>query len=310
MTRILFAELLQPKLDVLRADGKGTYWSQLQRLVAQQASCPTDWVLRFDTNRIRRERQYDKSEPVITYYMLTALSLATDGFRDEHKLRTLFQRAFNVAESVESVVSHLATSGWGNLTFEALIAPTDEMRKSVQANVSTIPVAYLREIAEKRPGVRFESPTHLDAFIGASEPLINGGGKIGLGFEAKFTSDIDSHTTYSTHRNQIVRNIEVGHGRFEEFYFLLVTPRIYRQRRSRFYVYKAEEYMGENGPDALIKDCLAPSSFETASKWSAQFGYLCWEDLIDVIAPNGQPAFEHEDADALVSFLRERGLLS
>lgn len=127
MTRILFAELLQPKLDVLRADGKGTYWSQLQRLVAQQASCPTDWVLRFDTNRIRRERQYDKSEPVITYYMLTALSLATDGFRDEHKLRTLFQRAFNVAESVESVVSHLATSGWGNLTFEALIAPTDEM---------------------------------------------------------------------------------------------------------------------------------------------------------------------------------------
>ncbi len=309
MSRVLFASLLQPKLDIAKADGRGTYWSQLQSLVASHAGCPLDWVIRYDTNRIRRERQYDKSEQVITYYLLAALSLATDKFRQAEKLRSLFGRGFRNPASVEEVVRHLGKHGWDGLQYEALICPTEEQRKTIQANVASIPVAYLREIGQKKPGVRFESSTHLDAFVGDQKPLLDGGGDVGLGFEAKFTSDIDSHTTYSPHRNQLVRNVEVGNGRFARFYFVLVAPRMYLERRSRFYVYKAEEYRADGGFAALQRDSLVRPSEDVARGWQERFGVLAWEDIVDVVFPAGRPGFDHQDAADLGVFLRQRGLL-
>jgi hypothetical protein len=309
MSRILFADLLQPKLHVLKPDGKGTYWSHLQSLIASYAGCPLDWVIRYKTDRIRRERQYDKSEQVITYYLLAALSLATDQFRNAEKLRGLFSHAFRSPTCVEEVVTHLANNGWAGLRYEALICPTEEHRKAIQAKVASLPVAYLREIARKKPGVRFESSTHLDAFVGDQTPLIDGGGDIGLGFEAKFTSDIDTHKTYSTHRNQLIRNIEVGNGRFAAFYFVLIAPRMYFERKSRFYVYKAEEYRGDQGVPALQRDSLVPPTQEVANRWRERFGVLAWEDIVNVVFPGGQPGFDHQDAADLGEFLRERGLL-
>ena len=195
------------------------------------------------------------------------------------------------------------------MRYEALICPTEAHRKVIQENVASLPVAYLREIAQKKAGVRFESPTHLDAFVGDQPPLIDGGGDVGLGIEAKFTSDIESHTTYSMHRNQLIRNIEVGNGRFGKFYFLLVAPRMYRERRSRFYIYKAEEYLGTDGPAALRRDSLIAPSQEVAIGWQERFGFLAWEVIVDTVFPGGQPAFDHEDAADLGMFLRERGLL-
>lgn len=309
MTRVLFADLLQPKLDVAKEDGKGTYWSELQGLVARHAACPPDWV-RFDTNWIRRERQYEKSEQVITYYLLAALSLATDQFRQTETLRTLLARGFRSPCSVDESVRHVANHGWGGLRYEAQICPSDEQRKAIQANGGAIPIAYLREmIAQQKPRIRFESPTHLDAFIGDQGPLIDGGGEVGLGFEAKFTSDIDSHTTYSPHRNQLIRNIEVGNGRFARFYFVLIAPRMYFERRSRFYVYKADEYRGDQGVAALQRDSLVRPTDQSAKEWQERFGVLVWEDIVEIVFPGGQPGFDHPDAADLGDFLRQRGLL-
>lgn len=309
MSRILFADLLKPKLNILKPDGKGTYWSQLESLIASYTGCPLDWVVRYKTDRIRRERQYDKSEPVITYYLLAALSLATDQFRQTGKLRGIFSRAFLSPACVEEVVSHLAKCGWAGLRYEALICPTQEHRKAIQANVASLPIAYYREIALKKPGVRFESSTHLDVYVGDQATLIDGGGEVGFGIEAKFTSDIDTHTTYSTHRNQLIRNIEVGNGRFARFYFVLIAPRMYFERRSRFYVYKAEEYRGNEGVAAFQRDSLGRPTHEAAKGWQERFGVLAWEDIVEVIFQGGQPGFDHPDATDLGEFLRQRGLL-
>jgi hypothetical protein len=310
MSRVLFSSLLQPKLDVTKVDGRGNYWADLQSLVARHAACPVDWVIRYDTKSIRRERQYDKAEEVITYYLFAALSLTTDEFRQTQKLQTLFSRGFRSPCSVEEIVRHLAKQGWAGLRYEALISPTEDHRRAIEGNVASIPVAYLREIIiRKKPGVRFESPTQLDAFVGNQSALIEGGGDIGLGFEAKFTSDIDSHRPYSPHRNQLIRNIEVGNGRFAKFYFVLIAPRMYRERRSRFYVYKIEEYLGSEGVAALRRDSLVPPTADDAAGWQQRLGFLTWEDIVDTIYPAGQPAFDHEDAAALGVFLRERGLL-
>jgi len=309
MTRVLFADILQTKLDIAKVDGQGTYWSQLQNLVANHAACSFDWVARYDTKRIRRERQYDKSEQVITYYLLAALSLATDQFRDAEKLRTLFARGFSSAGSVEEIIGHLGKHGWAGLRYEALICPTEDHRKAIQGNVASIPISYLRDITQNKLGVRFESPTHLDAFVGDPLPLIKGGGDVGLGFEAKFTSDIDSHTTYSPHRNQIIRNIEVGHGRFAKFFFILITPRVFLERRSRFYVYKMEEYRSAKGVEALRRDSLIAQSHDIAIGWQKRIGFLAWEDIVEIVYPRGLPGFDHEDAADLSEFLRQRGLL-
>lgn len=309
MGKVLFAELLQPKLEVAKDDGRGTYWSELQTLASKHGNCPVDWVVKFDTNKIRREPQYDKSEQVITYYLLAALSLATENFLDTSKLRSLFSRGFSCSTSVNTIVTHLGKFGWKGFAYEALICPTDSIRQAIQKNVPTIPIPYLQEIAQKKANIRFESPTHLDVFVGNQTPLVKGEGDVGFGLEAKFTSDIDSHTTYSTHRNQLIRNIEVGHCRFEKFFFTLITPRIYRERKSRFYVYKAEEYLGIDGPSTLTRDCLVPPTPEVAACWQKRFGYLCWEDIVEILFPNGKPSFNHKDADELGKFLRERMLL-
>lgn len=309
MNRVLFSDLLQPKLDVARVEEQGTYWSALQSLVAQHAGCPLDWVVRYNTTTIRRERQYDKSEQAITYYLFAALSLVTGDFQDVEKLRTLFAHAFAEPGPAESVAEHLKTHRWAGLRYEALMCPTGDHRKAIKANVGSIPIGYLREIAQKKSGVRFESPTRLDVFVGDQAALIYGKGGVGLGFEAKFTSDIDTHTTYSPHRNQIIRNVEVGHGRFAEFYFVLIAPRVFRDRRSRFYVYKMDEYRGAGGAEALRADSLTSPGGGVTAGWKRRLGFLSWEDLVGVLFTGDRPNFNHPDAGELGTFLRDRMLL-
>src|SRR5207249_3553246 len=94
MTQVLFADLLRPKLDIPKSEGGGTYWAELQGLVDRHAACPQDWVKELATKAIRLKRQYDKFEPAITYYLLTALALATDGFRQHDVIGRLFNTGF------------------------------------------------------------------------------------------------------------------------------------------------------------------------------------------------------------------------
>jgi hypothetical protein len=310
MTQILFPELLRPKLEVPKAEGSGTYWGELEVLVTEHKSCPSDWVLRLKTDQIRRKRKYDKYEEAITYYLLAALKLSTGDFQDETTLRRLLGKGLSDAAVLEDIVSFLRQYRWDGVHFEALASPSEKLRQTVKGLVGTHPLAYIREIAVRRPGVRFESATHFDVFIGNATTLVDGGGGMGLGVEAKFTSDVDHNTTYSTHRNQIIRNIEVGNSRCSPFVFLLVTPRAYRERCSRFYVYKMEEYLGDRGAEAMRRDALIDPGVEVSDQWKRHIGWLAWEDIVEEVFPNNQPRFQHTDTDALAQFLRERRLMT
>ncbi len=301
----LFADMLKPKLHKPKATG-GTYWTMLQGWVRDYNECGKSWVT-ASTGYIRRKRQLDKHEPVITYYVLAALSSATNGFRVVGPIQQLMTRAFGDPAVADRAMAVLTQWGWDGLQFEAQMTPTQRIRDAVAAQTDGFPVAYVREIAKRKKGVRFESATHLDAYVGNSACLTNGDGTAGLGIEAKFTSDIDGHTTYCAHRNQIIRNVEVGHERHAEFLFLLLTPRAYRERMSRLYCYKMKEYMGPTGVDALRRDALIDPC-QGACAWQKRIGWLDWEDMIAVAYPNGQPAFSHPDADALAAVLKERRL--
>jgi hypothetical protein len=109
------------------------------------------------------------------------------------------------AEVASMAAQQVARGGAAGLEFEGQIAPNRLLREEVERRVSACPVAYTRRIAAERKGVRFESATRLDCFIGDRRALGEDAervpGTFGLGAEAKFTSDIDDETTYSPHRN-------------------------------------------------------------------------------------------------------------
>ena len=151
-----------------------------------------------------------------------------------------------VAETLAGAISRF---GVASLEYEATLSASKPVRAAAKEQARTYLVSYIRTMASSKKRVRFESATKLDAFLGDKTGLGKDPGKhrgqVGFGVEAKFTADIDHQTTYSPHRNQIARIIEAGNSRFKEFFFLLVAPRCYRNARSRLFVYKMEEYLGD-----------------------------------------------------------------
>lgn len=309
---ILFQDFLKPKLSRLNPKG-GTYWGAFQRLVDLYDKSPLDWVTAKEQNEIQRIRQLDKSEPAITYYLFAALAEATNGLRDSESLASLFRHTFS-QEMADDLTTQIAGYGAGSLEFEAQIAPNRKLRQLIATQVAGCPVAYTRCIAAGRNGVRFESATRLDCFIGDRQSLGEDAertsGRFGLGTEAKFTSDIDDKTTYSPHRNQIARIVEVGNQRCGRFVFLLIAPRSYRQARSRLYVYKMEEYKGPNGIAALRRDILLPQPDDVLARWIQNMGWLDWEHLVEFLFPGGEPrmGWNSPYAEALKAFLRDHCL--
>jgi hypothetical protein len=310
MTRVLFPDLLASKLDIRRAHGDGTYWSALQRLVADHNTCSAqaDRPSRRKFREIRALRQLDKDEPTLTFYLFAALSRSTDKFRDSGRLIELLTIAYRAHEVAESAAEHLRLSGWDNLWFEFLSSPSDPIIESVKREVEGHPVAYIREVAEKNCYVGFEGETVFDAFVGDQAALYRGRKGTGIGIEVKFTSDISNDTTYSTHRNQIVRNLEVGNSHFDGFYYLFIAPRKYWERRSRFYVYKMDEYLGDGGAEALDFDSLTKPGVEMTGGWKMRLGRLAVEDVVDAIFPGGAVGVWHADAGEFAEFLKARNL--
>ena len=302
--KILFEELLKPKLNRSRGSG-GTYWDELSRLIERYDSRGSDW-LACSMNDIPKIRQLDKYEPVITYYVTAALALASSHFADTGMLRQLMRKAYQSSGAAEEATNVWSRWKWDGLQFEARVNPPVELRQKVAAHVDAYPVKYIREVAAGKQGVQYEAATHFDIFVGDPQALPNGQGHAALGVEAKFTSDISPSTTYSTHRNQIIRNVEVGNATFTDFLFLLITPRIYRQKMSRLYVYKMNEYIGPGGVAALQRDATMDPGEETAARWRQRMGWLDWEDIVEAVFPDEKPVFDRTDSELLMQVLKDR----
>src|SRR4030042_5367003 len=98
-------------------------------------------------------------------------------------------------------------------------------------------------------------------------------------------SDISPETKYHYARNQIARCIDVGISRYPNgFYFVLVTPSIFKSSKSRFYSYKMREYQGGD-LESLKKYLLVSSNLSDTDveRISARIGWVAWEDLVGTI---------------------------
>jgi hypothetical protein len=302
---ILFADLLEPKLNIPATPGGGTYWQELSLLVAAHDAVPRDWVALPGPHNITRRRQLDKYEPVLSYYLFAALNMATNAFADSGRLRTLFGAAFSSAAIVDALVAHCGDLGWPGLHFEALAHPSATIIEAVENESAFQPVGYIRELGEARR-TDYEGDTVFDVLIGDRVRTYCGTAETCLGIEAKFTSDMSVGTKFSTHRNQIIRNIEVGNIRCTNFVFLLIAPKMYREHGSRFYAYKMNEYLGEHGAEALNYDSVTKPGLNVTARWRERIGWFDWEDVVRLLYPEGHAAFAHPDAGNLEMFLRQR----
>lgn len=309
---ILFPDFLQEKLNRPNQNGE-TYWDELKKLVDLYDMSSSDWFNSNSIKYITQTRQLDKFEPVITYYLFAALAEATLDFTRADLMSALLKKAYS-SQIAEDLAGKIAHHGSASLAYEAQIVPNNELRQSVAEQVNSHPIAYHRYVASNRSRVRFESATRLDCFLGEKAVLGSNAkrrpGQFGFGIEAKFTSDIADETTYVTHRNQIARIVEVGNQRAEQFAFLLLAPRSYRLSNSRLFVYKMNEYMGEDGIAQLRRDLLMPPSDEIIASWIQHIGWLDWEDITELLYPRGQPRIGWQSAhhDALREFLIDRRL--
>ena len=72
----------------------------------------------------------------------------------------------------------------------------------------------------------------------------------------------------------------------DRFYFVLVTPRIFKSSKNRFYTYKMQDYQGGDlqvlKQDLLIGGDLSDEDLRLISR---KIGWVSWEDLIQTIFP-------------------------
>ncbi|KXX71070.1 hypothetical protein [Flammeovirga sp. SJP92] len=172
----------------------------------------------------------------------------------------------------------------------------------------------------------FEGNTNLDLLI---EGMSNNR-KITCFIEAKFLSDISYQTTYNPVRDQIIRNIDCGidyvNGNksevdFKDFYFLLLTPQIFKSKNfglsktsllnqfgansSRFYCYKMEEYsnyqyLKQNLPHRNLKD----SEWRSIAK---NIGWLSFEDFY-YSCRKYSTFINSSEEEAIIRYFEERNL--
>lgn len=190
------------------------------------------------------------------------------------------------------------------IVLEKAVSPTAEIMESIEREVMSHPVKYVREAAQRKSN--WEGPTVFDANITFPN-------QVNVFVEAKFTSDISIDTTHCTARNQIARCIDVGLASVQDdinrFFFLMLTPARYQEYLgNRYYYFKMKQYRED--PQTLALDIpRLEKHFENVdylNKISQRIGFLSFDDCANVILSN--PSWNDYERDWLTKFYEDRKL--
>lgn len=255
------------------------------------------------------ELQYYKDESIITLYTFISIDKIGQTTIGKDIWRNIFHKAFQDEETLSEVNDLLKSRG--RLTLENPLPPPQEIKNKIiqWVKVNPHPIKYIRD---KFVESRVEDPSMADATL-----VFGGGGPDGskaqatVCFECKFMSDISPETKYHFARNQIARNLDVGRLLYPDgFYFVLVTPSIFKSDRSRLYSYKMQEYQGDN-LQAFKQDLLFGSDLadEDVTRLSRRIGWVTWEELVGTIF-SYERSFGFLPFEELRQFYAERCLLA
>jgi hypothetical protein len=256
----------------------------------------------------KEELQYYKDETIITLYTFVSIDKIYHTPAGKNVWKDIFSKAFQERETInefEALLKH-----GSKMVLETPLPPTEEMKSKIVQWVQSNPhpVKYVRDRFQTS---RIEDPTMADVTLTfqneapkTSEP------RAVVCFECKFMSDISHETTHHYARNQIARIIDVGWSLYGDgFYFVLVTPGIFKNGKTRFYSYKMRDYQGADlevlKQDLLISPDLQDEDLQLISH---KIGWISWEDLIQTIfrfrQSNSEVPFKE-----LADFFAERRLL-
>jgi hypothetical protein len=252
--------------------------------------------------------QYFKDEPIITFYTFASVDKICRTVSGKNIWRDIFYKAFQHAETLNEL--ERLSSLKNRLVLEVPMLPTNTIKAKITEWVKNNPhpVKYIRD---KFQSSRIEDPTMIDAIVSFHEDRPESSNpKAVMAFECKFMSDISSETKYHYSRNQIARIIDVGWSLYRDrFYFVLVTPGIFKDTLSRFYGYKMRDYQNGNldmlKQDLLISGDIPDRDLQLISR---KIGWVSWEDLVEKM-------FQYEESvrdipfEELESFYGERKLL-
>ena len=279
---------------------------QLRR-VAARAPEPDS----IDRQTSRTAAQYYKDERLLTLYGFEAIHHGAGGqgaspWAWRELMLLAFDGRFPEPESFQFPVS---------IKYEQEVPESRAFRSYVKQafdDGAGHPVLYIRRWAAPklhRPKAAWEGPTQVDTVAVWDHKL----DRQRLYVEAKFTSDISKDVTYCSTRNQIARSIEAGlvdtsraMGLEEEitpevierFWFLLVTPRLYKVERpqSRLYGFLMAEYMDD--PTSLRRDLGHLGLDDDAwAAISSRIGWATWEDFRRVA--EAKAAKDHPSIDPI-----------
>jgi hypothetical protein len=275
--KLIYQEDLQDYFDL--RDTPSRFKKYQERLVNLVGRLKTE----DDDDSTAHRLQYFKDEPIITFYTFASIDKIYKTAAGKDIWRAIFSKAFQHSGTLDEL--DRLSSLKAKMTLEVPLPPTGTIRAKVTewANNNPHPVKYIRD---KFQTSRIEDPTMADVTLTfqdenpeASKP------KAVMCFECKFMSDISHETTYHYARNQIARIIDVGWSLYPDgFYFVLVTPAIFKNGKSRFYCYKMGDYQTGNlevlKQDLLLGADLTDKDLKTVSR---KIGWVSWEDLVQAI---------------------------
>jgi hypothetical protein len=189
------------------------------------------------------------------------------------------------------------------LYFEVNLPAPESYRRWLRSHAEDVVLLpWLRASLAGRPNLRVEGQTKADAM------LISRSTGFAAVFEAKVLSDISTHTTYDSRRNQLARNIDVlldRHPRLAEplrdrdpeqsFVFLLTPEQFREQPETRLYGSLLNRYRTE---PQLLHRHLPHRDTSALAGARQRLGWLTWEDC-EAVLPRSCPWLTIRPDDAI-----------
>jgi hypothetical protein len=311
-------------------NGDARIWDRVSKGDQPSAS---KWIEKF--KKKADEKKLDHDEPWVTLVALYGLFSNQEDLNNSQRLESinyLLSEVFGMRydRPPPPEFDHLE-----GVHIEIVLPEILQYREYVQKKIFIDgPYHFYKDRKQKlsekleKEKASFEGNTNLDTLISGK----SNGRSTHLFIEAKFLSDISKDIKYVPVRNQIARNIDCAidlmtrSGKnlsgLEDFWFLLLTPGIFRTeryggpvlspiarflpQRSRLFCYKMEDYLH---PDFLRRDLPHWKGILDTQHWdliSKRIGWLTYEDIGDVVVKKG--TLVGESLEDFKEFFRDRCL--
>ena len=264
---------------------------------------------------LRGALQYYADEMFLTLYAFVSLDLVDQAMRGRGEVG-LYSRLLDAAFEEAAAPTVVRPRLWLECPLSAPKLYVDELREQYRDHCDTChPVAYRRWLGRANPAL--EGATHTDALLALDwDGMSDKPAGPAVMFEAKFLSDISSHTSYAPDRDQLTRNLDAGleYAGYDadRFWYVFVTPECFKvDPASRFYGYKLREFMdARTGSEALAEALphLAKRGFVDFAKLSRHIGWITWQDICRLLSRSAEFAEPAFPRDGLERFFGDRCL--